>query len=87
VGGVKDAKEEKLRIYRKKPNAAQEVITVNFKAIKQGKEPDPVLQPYDIIEVPKNGAFSPGNVAKMLTGIAVSGATNLGAAVPMRILY
>jgi protein involved in polysaccharide export with SLBB domain len=87
VGGVKDAKEEKLRIYRKKPNAAQEVITVNFKAIKAGKEPDPVLQPYDIIEVPKNGAFTPGKIAQMLTGIAVSGATNLGAAVPMRILY
>jgi protein involved in polysaccharide export with SLBB domain len=87
VGGAKDAKEEKLRIYRKKPNQPQEVITVNFKAVKAGKEPDPVLQPYDIIEVPKNGAFSPGNVAKMLTGIAIGGATSLGTSVPMRILY
>lgn len=87
VGGVKDAKEEKLRIYRKKPNQPQEVITVNFKAIKAGKEPDPVLQPYDIIEVPKNGAFSPSKIAQMLTGIAVNGATTLGTSVPMRILY
>ncbi|MDT7543372.1 MAG: polysaccharide biosynthesis/export protein [Acidobacteriota bacterium] len=87
VGGARDAKEEKLRIYRKKPNQPQEVITVNYKAIKEGKEPDPVLQPYDIIEVPKNGAFSPGNIAKLLTGIAINGATSVGTSIPMRIIY
>lgn len=87
VGGAKEANEEKLRIYRKKPNQAQEVITVNFKAVKQGKAEDPVLQPYDIVEVPKNGQFTPGGIAKILTGMALNGATSIGANAPLRILY
>jgi polysaccharide export outer membrane protein len=87
VGGVKEANEEKVRIYRKKPDAAQEVITVNYKAIKQGKEPDPVLQAYDIIEVPKRGVFTPGGIAKMLTGLATSSINTLGTTPMTRIIY
>jgi polysaccharide export outer membrane protein len=87
VGGAREANEEKVRIYRKKPDMPQEVITINYKAIKQGKEKDPILQPYDIIEVPKRGVFSPEGIAKMLTGIALSGVSNIGTAMPMRIIY
>ncbi|MDT7602851.1 MAG: polysaccharide biosynthesis/export protein [Acidobacteriota bacterium] len=87
VGGAKDANEEKVRIYRKKPNAPQEVLTVNYKAIKQGKEPDPVLQPYDIIEVPKAGQFRPEKIAQMLVGIGMQSATSIGTMAPMRIIY
>jgi polysaccharide export outer membrane protein len=87
VGGAREANEEKVRIYRKKPDAAQEVITVNFKAIKAGKEPDPVLQAYDIIEVPKRGVFTPGGIAKILTGLATSGINTLGSAPLTRIIY
>ncbi|HVG29172.1 MAG TPA: SLBB domain-containing protein [Pyrinomonadaceae bacterium] len=87
VGGAREANEEKIRIYRKKPDAAQEVITVNFKAIKQGKEPDPVLQAYDIVEVPKRGVFSPGGIAKIITGIGLNGMNTLGTAPLTRIIY
>jgi polysaccharide export outer membrane protein len=87
VGGAKEANEEKVRIYRKKPDAAQEVITVNYKAVKQGKEPDPVLQAYDIIEVPKRGQFSPAGIAKIITGIGLNGMQTLGTAPLTRIIY
>jgi polysaccharide export outer membrane protein len=87
VGGAREANEEKVRIYRKKPDQAQEVITVNFKAVKQGKEPDPVLQAYDIIEVPKRGAFKPESIAKLLVGIATNSITSLGSAPAARIIY
>lgn len=87
VGGAKEANEEKIRIYRKKPDAAQEVITVNFKAVKAGKEPDPVLQAYDIVEVPKRGVFTPGGIAKILTGLATNGINTLGSAPLTRIIY
>jgi polysaccharide export outer membrane protein len=87
VGGVKEANEEKVRIYRKKPDAPNEVITVNFKAVKQGKEPDPVLQAYDIIEVPKRGVFTPGGIAKIITGIGMNSLNTLGTAPLTRIIY
>ncbi|MCA1642112.1 MAG: SLBB domain-containing protein, partial [Acidobacteria bacterium] len=87
VGGVKEANEEKVRVYRKKPDAAQEVLTFNYKAIKAGKEPDPVLQPYDIVEVPKRGAFKPESLAKMLVGIATNSINTLGAMPATRIIY
>lgn len=87
VGGAREANEEKIRIYRKKPDTAQEVITVNYKAIKQGKEPDPILQPYDIIEVPKRGQFTPGGIAKILTGLATSSINTLGTAPLTRVIY
>ena len=88
VGGPKNAKEDKVRIYRQKPGAMkQEVVTVDYKAIKQGKKEDVILQPYDIIEVPEQGKFSPSAIGKLLTGFATGGASAVLTQAPLRILY
>jgi hypothetical protein len=64
-----------------------ETLTIDYKAIKQGKKEDVALQPYDIIEVPEEGKFSPAGIAKLLTGFATGGATSLITQAPLRILY
>lgn len=87
VGGAKEANEEKVTIHRQKANSQQELIPVNYKAIKQGKAPDVVLQPYDIIEVPKRGALSVEGFTKILTGIGLQGITSIGTTAPLRIIY
>ena len=88
VGGPRNAKESQVRIYRQKPGGMKsETLTIDYKAIKQGKKEDVALQPYDIIEVPEEGKFSPGGIAKLLTGFATGGATSLITQAPLRILY
>jgi polysaccharide export outer membrane protein len=89
VGGPKNAKEDKVRIYRQKPGAMkQEVVTVDYKAIKQGKKEDITLQPYDVIEVPAEGKFSPKNIPSTLLNMALGAGTTLATqGIPMRILY
>jgi polysaccharide export outer membrane protein len=87
VGGPKDANEEKLRIYRRKESGEQQIVEVNFKAVKQGKEPDPLLQPYDIVEVPKRGVWSPEGISKMLQGVATQTVSYAGTGIVPRILY
>jgi polysaccharide biosynthesis/export protein len=60
VGGVrKEAKTSDVRIYRQKPGApTQEVIRVDYAAIKKNQKPDILLQPFDTIEVPEAGILS-----------------------------
>jgi protein involved in polysaccharide export with SLBB domain len=88
VGGAKNATESQVRIYRQKPGGMKsETLTIDYKAIKQGKKEDVALQPYDIIEVPEEGKFSPAGIAKLLTGFATGGATSLVTQAPLRILY
>ncbi|HEV2801635.1 MAG TPA: SLBB domain-containing protein [Pyrinomonadaceae bacterium] len=88
VGGPRNAKESQVRIYRQKPGGMKsETLTVDYKAIKQGKKEDIALQPYDIIEVPEEGKFSPAGIAKLLTGFATGGASSFVTQAPLRILY
>ncbi|HYP01178.1 MAG TPA: SLBB domain-containing protein [Pyrinomonadaceae bacterium] len=89
VGGPKNAKEDKVRIYRQRPGMMkQEVVTVDFKAIKQGKKEDVQLQPYDVIEVPAQGKFDPKNIPSTLLNLALgAGSTIATQGIPMRILY
>ena len=88
VGGPRNAKESQVRIYRQKPGGLKsETLTIDYKAIKQGKKEDIALQPYDIIEVPEEGKFSPAGIAKLLTGFATGGASSLVTQAPLRILY
>jgi polysaccharide export outer membrane protein len=88
VGGPRNAKESQVRIYRQKPGAMKaETLTVDYKAIKQGKKEDIALQPYDIIEVPENGVWSAKGVAKLLTGLATSGAASIVTSGGTRIIY
>jgi polysaccharide biosynthesis/export protein len=88
VGGAKNAKESQVRIYRQKPGGMKsETLTVDYKAIKQGKKEDVALQPYDIIEVPEEGKFSPGGIAKLVTGLITGSAGSFATQAPLRILY
>ncbi len=88
VGGPRNAKESQVRIYRQKPGTMKpETLTIDYKAIKQGKIEDVALQPYDIIEVPENGVWSAKGVAKLLSGFATSGASSIVTQGVPRILY
>ena len=87
VGGVREANESKVRIHRlNQQTMKQDVVTVDFKAIKANKAQDVPLQPYDIIEVPKRG-FGVADIRDMVIGIARQGALNTGTLLPTRILY
>ncbi|HEX8636351.1 MAG TPA: SLBB domain-containing protein [Pyrinomonadaceae bacterium] len=88
VGGPRNAQESKVRIYRQKPGGMKsETLTIDYKAIKQGKKEDVALQPYDIIEVPEEGKFSPGGIAKLVTGLVTGSVGSFATQAPLRILY
>ncbi|MCA1818150.1 MAG: SLBB domain-containing protein [Acidobacteria bacterium] len=87
VGGVKGANEEKIIVRRLKPGTSEaEIITVNYKAIRQNKAKDFDLRPYDIVEVPKEG-MSTALVLKTVAGLARGSATSIATNAPLRILY
>ena len=70
VGGTrKEAKLSEIKIYRQKGNAPQQVLKVDFEAVKKSQNPDIFLQPYDVIEVADTGFWEGGNVLKVLAGI------------------
>ena len=74
VGGTrKEAKLSEIRIYRQKPGGVgQDILKVDFAAIKKNEQPDIFLKPYDVIEVSDNGIFAGktwlGIVLDALTG-------------------
>jgi polysaccharide export outer membrane protein len=93
VGGIrKEAKANDVRVYRQKPGATdQEMIRVDYAAIKKNQKPDFFLQAFDIIEVPEAGIFSPGRLTQTLVG-AVSGSlgnmfTTGGTSIANRVIY
>ena len=87
VGGVRDANESKVKIYRlDQQTMKQKEIVVNFKDIKANKAKDIELQPYDIVEVPKKG-FSAGDLVKIVAGMAQTGASSVTTGLGTRIIY
>ena len=93
VGGVrKEANSNDVRIYRQKPGAQdQEVIVVDYSAIKKNKKPDFFLQPYDVIEVGEASLFSAGRIVPTLFGAITGGLGNAlttgGASIANRVIY
>ena len=93
VGGTrKEAKTNDIRIYRQKPNSIeQELIRVDYAAIKKNEKPDFLLQPYDVIEVLEAGAFSSQRIASTLvgalTGTITSAISSSGGMLPARVIY
>jgi polysaccharide export outer membrane protein len=90
VGGArKEANLSDVRIYRQKPGSIeQEIIKVDFAAIKKNQKPDFLLQPYDVIEVPEAGAFSPKRLGGTLLSALTGGAQSLiTTGIPNRIVY
>lgn len=93
VGGVrKEAKSAEIRIYRQKPGAQnQEVIKVDYAAIKKNQKPDFFLEAYDVVEVPEAGMFSPSRIGSTLMGAATGSLntmfTTVGQTLPTRVVY
>lgn len=89
VGGVrKDAKQSRIVVYRINPKSQyREPILFDLQAIKKNKADDPLLQPYDIVEVPEAGP----NILKMILNSALqiptSTITGFGSQLPYRVLY
>jgi len=93
VGGTRpEAKTSEVKIYRQKPGSLdQEVITVDYSAIKKNQKPDVLLMAYDVVEVPEAGAFSSQRIGTTLLGALTGGVTSAisssGTYLPSRIIY
>lgn len=93
VGGIKkDGKQNEVVIYRQQPGVSEpQTIKVDVAAIKKGKQPNILLKPYDVVEVPEEGAFSGKRLwqtlATSLVGIGPSVIGNIGATLPLRVIY
>jgi len=93
VGGVrKEAKSNDVRVYRQKPGATdQEIIKVDYAAIKKNKVPDFLLQAYDVVEVGEAGFFSSGrigpNLLSLVTGSLGSIVTGGGTGLANKVIY
>ena len=93
VGGTrKEAKLTDVKVYRQKPGSIeQDLIHVDFAAIRKSQKPDFLLMPYDVVEVPEAGAFSSQRIGTTLVGAitgGLSGAiTSSGTYLPTRVLY
>lgn len=71
VGGPrKEANQSEVKIYRQKAGSAeQEIIKVDFEAVKKNQKPDVFLQPYDIIEVTDSGFLGNRGWLEILAGV------------------
>lgn len=93
VGGVKkEGNAEQIRIFRQKPGTSeQKLLKVNLSAIKKMKEPDVLLEPYDIIDVPQGSMWSAKTFLPMLAQAVLQGgvSTVTGGmnSVASRVLY
>jgi hypothetical protein len=69
-GITREAKTKNIKIYRRKTGSAEpEVITVNFDEIKKGAVADPMLMPFDIVEVDKAKKSIGDILLEAVTGI------------------
>ncbi len=93
VGGArKEAKLSDVRIHRQKPGESEnELIRVDYSAIKKNQKPDFLLQAFDVIEVPEAGMFSPGRIGQTLLSAAGGGLgsvlTTGGSSLTNRVIY
>jgi polysaccharide export outer membrane protein len=85
VGGLQRlAKASQIHIYRQKEGKiGQDDIKVNYEAIKNGKQPDFVLQAYDIIDVRMQSNFSPKSLGDFFLNMSRS---SMGV-LPNRVIY
>ena len=78
VGGThKEANLSEIRIHRQKPGSLdQEIIKVNYAAIKRNEIPDVFLKPYDVIDVSDTGLFSGSRWLETVIGALTGGLRN-----------
>ncbi|HEU4768634.1 MAG TPA: polysaccharide biosynthesis/export family protein [Pyrinomonadaceae bacterium] len=78
AGGTrKEAKLSEVVIYRQKAGGLQDVLKVDFEAVKKNRQPDIFLQPYDVIEVSDTGIFGGRGFLEALAGIFLRSATGI----------
>jgi polysaccharide export outer membrane protein len=93
VGGTRsEAKLSEVAIYRSVPGSTQQEKKVyDVSAIKKNKAEDPLLQAYDIIEVPEAGLFSKQRFGPTLFGAITGGfssaVTSTGMYLPNKVIY
>jgi protein involved in polysaccharide export with SLBB domain len=84
TGGPQRLAKADVYIYRKKEGQSGiEPLMFNYEDIKKGKAKDPLLQPYDIIEVGRSSTFSAKGLAALFQGMA----TNAVGIVPSRLPF
>lgn len=89
IGGVnREAKTKDIKIYRLKPNSKdREIISTNYDLIKKGEAKDPMLEPYDIVEVDKAKESVAQTLMKLVVGAGTQGAAAIATGGASRILY
>ena len=93
VGGTRsEAKLSEVAIYRTVPGSNQQDKKIyDVSAIKKNKAEDPLLQAYDIIEVPEAGMFSKQRIGptllNALTGGFSSAISSTGMYLPNKVIY
>lgn len=85
AGGTRnEAKLSEIKIFRQKAGGPlQEIIKVDFEAVKKNQTPDVFLQPYDVIEVHDSGPFESGNWWKLLVSAFTGGLRNTVVPLPV----
>ena len=93
VGGTRgEAKLSEVTIYRQVPGTTKpEKIVVDVAKIKKNQQDDPLLQAYDIIEVPEASLFSGKRIVPTLFSAITGGFSNMvsatGMYLPNRVIY
>ena len=93
VGGTRsEAKLSEVAIYRQVPGSTQQEKKIyDVAAIRKNKAEDPVLQAYDIIEVPEASMFSKQRIGptllNALTGGFSSAISSTGMYLPNKVIY
>jgi polysaccharide export outer membrane protein len=91
-GATKVAKVSAVKIYRQKPGAQdQEILVVDYGAIRKNKAPDVFLQAFDVVDVPEAGIFSGSRIGQTLIGAASGSLGNMfstgGTSIANRVIY
>lgn len=89
VGGLrKEAKSSAIIVYRVNPkDKYRERLVFDLNAIKKQKTDDPLLQAYDIVEVPEAKPSIPQLILNSVLNIAPTAITSLGTSLPYRVIY
>jgi len=89
IGGVRrEAKTKDIKIYRLKSNSKdREIISANYDLIREGKQKDIMLEPYDIVEVDKSKKSIGQIILDVVAGAGRTALGGFGNALPTRVLY
>lgn len=89
IGGVRrEAKTKDIKIYRLKSNSKdREIISANYDMIREGKQKDIMLEPYDIVEVDKSKKSVGQIILDVVAGAGRTALGGFGNALPTRVLY